>query len=213
MLKFTIKITIFILFFVILFSCDNPNDVKFLVSSNYLKNMDSIKTQTPYKVTNIGSGFRLSNLPMRLNGDRNAKDWDEITEKHKVQSFLHIDSLSKTNIVISRTTYKWLYKNEERVNKRINIEELKILLASEGIKSKDIEIKNEIEVEYDGGSKTTHIELYYKGTVNQVSLSEKGIIDVHTYLVEQIPYWESKGHQFSTTTPETIEKQTKHNTP
>lgn len=196
MLRYFINYIILFGLIISIYSCSKTNNVNLLISSDFLKNIDSVKTQTPYQETNIGSGFRLSNLPMRLNNTRDYKDWDEITENFRLESHLHIDTISNLKIIISRGVYKWLYDNEKRINKRISVEEFKNLLVSEGVYSKDFEIKNEIEVEYDGGSKSTNIELWYKGTVNQIKLMEKGIIDINTYLVEQIPYWESKGHHF-----------------
>jgi hypothetical protein len=211
MLKFIIKIFTLCVFTV---SCNVSNPkFNFLVTSNYLEDIDSIKTQTPYRVLNVGHGYRLSNLPTKLRNMRDSQikqydAWDEIQEDYQVESTVHIDTISNSEIRISRGVYKWIYENDKRVQKRISFEEFKQLLNAQGIDLKNIEVLSQKEYEWSGGAKSTFIEIRYKGTINEIRLDEKGIVNIDTYLISQIPYWESQGHQFSTTTPETIEKYT-----
>jgi hypothetical protein len=212
MLKFIIKNCFIIL---LITSCNSTKtEVSFLVSGKYLENIDSIKTQTPYKVTNIGDGYRLSNLPSKLRDMRDSKDkyvaWDEIEENYKVESTVHIDTISKLEIKISRGVTKWLYEGNQKIEKRISVEEFKKLLNDEGVKPKDFEILNEKEIGFDGGVKVTYLELWYDGTVNEIRIHRKGVVRINTYLISQIPYWESQGCQFSTTTKETVEKYSKN---
>ena len=195
-------------------SC-NPTktEVSFLVTSEYLENIDSIKAQTPYKVLNAGQGYRLSNLPSEL---RNMRDnqikqhdaWDEIEKDYKVESTVHIDTINTSEIRISRELTKWLFKEGKRLEKQITLDDLKKILIAEGIKLKNLKIIDEKVLEYDREIKNRKIELLYKGTINEITIRRKGTISINTYLESQIQYWESKGHQFSTTTSETIEKYT-----
>ena len=209
MLKYIINYKSLFLLICLLVSCSKKTNVNLLVSENNLRNLDSIYLQTPYKETNIGSGFRLSNLPMKLNGNRDYKDWNEITEKYRIESHLHIDSINSSEIRISRSVHKWVYINDKRITDRLTVLDFKKLLAIEGIQSKDFEIKNKKEIEYDSRIKNTYLELWYNGTVNKIKLLQKGQIDIRTYLISQIPYWETQGYQFSTTKNKTIEKYSK----
>ncbi len=171
------------------FSCNEPSNITILVSSDYLTNIDSIKTQTPYRVLNAGHGYRLSNLPTKLRDKRDSKykydAWDEITEKYKAESTVHIDTISDSKIEIGRYTVKWLYdNNNQSVEKRISISEFKELLNKEGVKSEDYKIIKEKEVEYDGNIKNTILHIQYKGTFNRVGISRKGEITVDTDLIQ-----------------------------
>lgn len=185
--------------------------VSLLVSSTYLNNIDSIKTQTPYKKINLVHDFNLSNLPTKLNNKRNhgpnkSAAWDEVVDNYKIESSVGIDTINYSKIIITRSVYKWLFKNNKRIKNRVNVNDLKQILISENIKPTEYKILEIKELEYDGGIKQTFLELRYKGTVNQIRLA-KGEIYVQTYLISQIPYLESQeGVQFSTTTPETIEE-------
>lgn len=209
MLKFIIK-SCFIL--LLITSCNSTKTkVSFLVTSSYLKNIDSIKMQTPYRVLNAGHGYRLSNLPTKLRNMRDSQTeqytaWDEIDKNYKIESTVHIDTINKSEIRISRGVTKWLFKEDKRLEKQISLEDLKKLFIAEGVKFNDFKIIDEKVVEYDGGIKNRKIELLYKGTINEITIRRKGTISIDTYLISQIPYWESKGHQFSSTTTETIEK-------
>ncbi len=212
MLKFIIsKVSVLLIVLLFVSSCVKPTKVTLLMSENNLKNLDSIKIQTPNNFLNKGWNQAYSNLPIKLREKRDNRQtmyeaWDEIVEKYKVESNVYIDTISKSETIISRVTTKWLYLKEKRNEKKINTKEFKQLLKSEGVLSSDYQIRSEKEVEWTGGSNSTFIELWYNGTINEVRIGGKGEIRIHTYLTSQIPYWESQGHQFSTTTPETIEK-------
>ncbi|WP_148229699.1 hypothetical protein [Cellulophaga algicola] len=143
---------------------------------------------------------------MRDSQTKQYDAWDEIVKNYKVESTVNIDTINKSVIRISRGMTKWLFKEGKRLEKQINVSDFKKLLIDEGIKLNDFKILAEKEIEYDGGIKNTFLELWYKGTVNEIIIRGKGTISIHTYLISQIPYWESQGHQFSTTTSETIEK-------
>lgn len=212
MLKFIInKLSILLLLVLFVSSCVEPAKVTFLMSENNLKDLDSIKRQTPYNSLNNGWNQGYSNLPDKLRNKRDNRKtmhdaWDEVVEKYKAESNVSIDTISKSEAIIRRHTKKWLYFENKRVEKRISVKELERLLMSEGILPTDYQIRLEKEVEWTGGSKSIFIELWYNGTINQILISSKGSIRIDTFLKSQITYWESQGHQFSTTTKETIKK-------
>ncbi|QWX84334.1 hypothetical protein H0I23_01380 [Cellulophaga sp. HaHaR_3_176] len=201
MFKFIIKSCFIILFAT---SCNSSKtEVSFLVTSNYLKDLDSIKKQTPYNSLNKGWNQAYSNLPIKLREKRDNRKtiynaWDEIVEKYKIESNVEIDTISKSEIRIRRNLTKWVYDNGKRVNKRLSLAEFKKLLSNEGIQPSSYKILFESEQLWSGGLKSTFLELYYKGTVNKIRIDEKGTISNTTFLISQIPYWKSTGHQFPT---------------
>ena len=200
------------LFLVLIFftSCTRHPEIPLLVSSSFLSSFDSIKKQAPHEITNLGNdAIGYSNLPMKLHNKRNSKKvhiaWDEIVNEYKSESSFYINTI-KTETRVERNLTRWLYENNKRLERQITVEEFKQLLIKEGLKPNDYEIKRNIESEFDDGYKQLVIELWYNGTVNYIRIGGKGTVSVKTYLISQIPYWESQGHQFSTTTSETIEK-------
>jgi hypothetical protein len=185
------------------------------VSADNLKNLDSIIKYNPYTFNNGVNQISYTNLPQKLRENRdkhgtiyNKNAWDKITEKYKAESIVSIDTININTVAVKRNLTQYVYNDDIRVNKRLSIDEFKSLLLKNGITPQDYKILENREVEWSGGSKSTFLELRYKGTSNKITINRKGIIQITTYLESQMPYWESQGHQFSTTTPETIEKYT-----
>lgn len=206
-LLYTISKLLLITLFI---SCTNHKEIPFLVTSDFLSNLDSIKKQAPYKITNlVNCDIGYSNLPMKIRNKRNSEKihqaWDEIVNEYKSECIFYIDTFNTKNRV-KRKLAKWIFENNKRFEKQITIDEFKKLLIKEGVKPKDFDIKQKRVAEYDDGYKQLVLELWYKGTVNYITIGENSSINIETFLVSQIPYWETKGYQFSTTKLETIEK-------
>lgn len=199
---------------ILITSCTTSKEIPFLVSMGFLSNLDSIKLESSHKITDLtNNGIGYSNLPMKLRNKRNSKKvhkaWDEIVNKYKSESNFYIDTIN-TKIIVQRRLTKWLFENNKRLEKQITIDDFKGLLIKDGIKSNDYEIKRNIVSEFDDGYKQLVLELWYKGTVNYITIGENNTIKINTFLKSQIHYWESQGYQFSTTTKETIEKYSKN---
>lgn len=199
---------------ILITSCTTSKEIPLLVSMGFLSNLDSIKLESSHKITDLtNNGIGYSNLPMKLRNKRNSKKvhkaWDEIVNKYKSESNFYIDTIN-TKIIVQRRLTKWLFENNKRLEKQITIDDFKGLLIKDGIKSNDYEIKRNIVSEFDDGYKQLVLELWYKGTVNYITIGENNTIKINTFLKSQIHYWESQGYQFSTTTKETIEKYSKN---
>ncbi len=210
MMKLLYFISKLFLLFTFITSCTSNKEVPFLITSDFLSNFDSIKKQAPYKVTNLANcDVGYSNLPMEIHTKRNSKKihkaWDEIVNLYKSESNFYIDTIN-IEIRVKRKLTKWLFENDKRLEKQITVDDFKNLLIKDGVKPNDFDIKQEREIEYDGGFKNKILELWYKGTVNNIRIGRKGDIHINTYLESQIPYWETQGYQFSTPSPETSGK-------
>ncbi len=206
-LKYIIRITILHLVFTII-SCSSTKSTKIeiLVSADNLKNLDSIIKYNPYTFSNGVNQISYTNLPQKLRENRdkhgtiyNKNAWDKITEIYKAESIVDIDTINTNTVIVKRNLTQYVYDEDIRIDKRLSIDEFKTLLLKNGITPKDYKISENKEIEWSGGSKSTFLELIFKGTSNKITINGKGIIQITTYLESQMPYWESKGKKFSST--------------